>query len=65
MKQSLDFPKARLCHIKKILYLYDIQLIICLQSYTFGITIPNKYCFFRSGSMKILRKTTLYAWLTA
>ena len=27
MKQSLDFPKPRLCHVTKVLYLYDIKFI--------------------------------------
>ena len=30
------------------------------QRYTFVLTLPSKFCFFRKESMKILRKTTLY-----
>ena len=26
MKQSLDFPKPRLCPVTKVLYLYDIKV---------------------------------------
>ena len=27
MKQSLDFPKPRLCYVIKVLYLYGIKLV--------------------------------------
>ena len=28
MKQSLDFPKPRLCPVTKVLYLYDLKFIM-------------------------------------
>ena len=45
MKQSLDFPKPRLCPVTKVLYLYDLKFIMSAKIH-FRDYIPNKRFFF-------------------
>ena len=59
LSQSPDFLKPGLCYVQDFLYLWTIVQNIW-QSYTFVLTLPSKFCFFRNESMKILRKTTQY-----